>query len=125
MKIHHIGFVVANINEKIKNILYKEEISRVYDPIQDANLILLSANEGSFIELIEPKSERSFTWNFLKKNGDSFHHICYEMNNLSDIDEVIKNNRMIKVLGPVNAKLFNRDVVFAVQRDKSIVEFLL
>ncbi len=117
--------MVANINEKIKNILYKEEISRVYDPIQDANLILLSANEGSFIELIEPKSERSFTWNFLKKNGDSFHHICYEMNNLSDIDEVIKNNRMIKVLGPVNAKLFNRDVVFAVQRDKSIVEFLL
>jgi len=124
MKIHHFGFVVENIDSELK-YLHKQKLdNRVYDPVQKAELVSLIADNQTMIELISPKDEQSFTWNYLKKNGGGFHHICYEVENLDEAKKFFQENRILKVLGPVDAVLFNRKVIFGIQRNKSIIELV-
>ena len=42
-------------------------------------LIKMGTN-GTDIELIEPLNSKSTTYNYLKKTGGGYHHICYEIN---------------------------------------------
>ena len=68
IKIHHIGFVVKDIDFFEKNLIYTEILDKVYDPIQKANLALYQVDQkdSSMIELIQPMDEKSLTFNFLK-----------------------------------------------------------
>ena len=55
IKIHHIGFVVKDIDFFEKNLIYTEILDKVYDPIQKANLALYQVDQkdSSMIELIQ------------------------------------------------------------------------
>ena len=66
IKIHHIGFVVKDIDFFEKNLIYTEILDKVYDPIQKANLALYQVDQkdSSMIELIQPMDEKSLTFNF-------------------------------------------------------------
>jgi hypothetical protein len=121
MKIHHIGYVVKNIDEYKKNLIVNKVIKRVYDKTQKAELILIET-ENIFIELIEPKEEDSFTYNFLQKGG-GYHHLCYQISK-KEAEEYIKTKKMIRVLDWVYAPLLDADVCFAYNRNKEIVEFV-
>ncbi|HRH40432.1 MAG TPA: VOC family protein [Pyrinomonadaceae bacterium] len=126
MKLHHTGFVVENISTFLSHLIFEGTIKEVYDPIQDANLILLSNYSNSYIELIQPLSEKSLTFNFLKKNGSGFHHFCYEIDNNELLTELVAKYKLIKVFGPVPALLFDEEeVVFYFTRNRQFVEFLL
>ena len=88
MKIHHIGYVVKSIEKCRKNLIIEETVKEIYDETQKANLALIKA-QNIFIELIEPVSKESFTYNFLQK-GEGYHHLCFQaqkrrQNNLSKI----------------------------------------
>ena len=121
MKVHHIGYVVKNIEKYKKNLIIDEIINEVYDETQKAKLVLLNAN-NIFIELIEPQSEESFTYNFLKKGG-GYHHLCYETTKII-AENFVKDKKMIKVLDWVYAPLLESEVMFAYNRNKEIVEFV-
>ena len=108
-----------------KTIPISNALKVVFDPVQNANLGLFSAGDGCYVELIEPVGQSALTWNYLKKNGDGLHHICYEGLSLLEVDNLIREKRMLKIRGPIPAILFERDVVFAITRTKTIVEFLL
>jgi len=105
--------------------MLREMVSEAEDPEQKARLALYSGHSDAFIELIQPMCDESFTWNFLQKNGEGFHHLCYE----ATLDEIMKysvEKKLVKVLGPVPAVLFgNRDVMFYVDRNRMVVEFLI
>jgi hypothetical protein len=125
IKFHHIGFVVSDIEKYQKNMLCQSKILDVFDKIQNARLALYLNFDNSFIELIQPINEKSFTWNHLKKYGNSFHHLCYSIS-ASELDEITSAQRMVKILGPVPAVLFSgKSVVFYYTRNKSIIEFLI
>jgi len=125
MIVHHIGYVVSSIDEYIKGFVSTTLIKRIFDPVQQAELAIYSYNNIS-IELIEPKSELAFTYNHLKKNGSGYHHLCYEVDNVESAIQIIKNNKMIKVLGPVPAVLFDgKAVLFAFTKNKDVIEFLV
>lgn len=123
MKIHHIGFVVKDIEKYRKNLVVDEVIKRVYDPIQKANLELINS-EGSYIELIEPTEESAFTYKFMNKGG-GYHHLCYEVENKTDALAIIAQKKMIKVLDFVYAPLLDAEVIFAYNRNKEVVEFVV
>ncbi len=123
MKIHHIGFVVKDIEKYKRNLVVDEVIKRVYDPIQEANLELINS-EGAYIELIEPTKESAFTYKFMKKGG-GYHHICYEVKNKTDALAIIEQKKMIKVLDFVYAPLLDGEVIFAYNRNKEVVEFVV
>ena len=121
MKVHHIGYVVKNIEKYKKNLIIDEVVNEVYDDIQKAKLVLLKS-ENVFIELIEPQSKEAFTYNFLQKGG-GYHHLCYETTK-DKAEQLIQDKKMIKVLDWVYAPLLNSEVVFAYNRNKEVVEFV-
>ena len=125
MRIHHIGYVANDINAFASGFPGIQLERKVYDPIQKADLALYLCGKGPRLEFISPLSPDSFTWAFLKRNGPSIHHICYEGLSCEEVDEVIAAHRLLKVRGPMLAVLFDREVVFALNRQKSIIEFLL
>jgi hypothetical protein len=123
---HHIGFIVDNIEKYADQMLLGKEIKSVYDPIQDATLTLYSNFGSSYIELIQPNSDKAFTYNFLKNNGNGFHHTCYQISSIEEMDTLAKSLKLLKIRGPLKALLFdNSDVFFYFSRNKTIIEFLI
>jgi len=120
MKIHHVGIVVKNIDKYLNNMPFKIVLNDVYDEIQKARLVLIEF-DNAYLELIEPKEKDSFTYNFLKKGG-GLHHICYETTK-QNAEEIVRKNKMIKVLDWVYAPLLNSDVMFAYSKNKELIEF--
>jgi hypothetical protein len=126
MNFHHTGFIVKSILEYERNLIFEEKILEVIDPIQNAKLSLYSNFSNCFIELIEPLGESSLTWNSLQKFGNHFHHLCYSVENLEELQIIVENKMLIKILDPVPAILFNKKfVTFYMGRNKQIIEFLI
>jgi methylmalonyl-CoA/ethylmalonyl-CoA epimerase len=120
--IHHVGYVVKDIDEYASNLVKSVIVKRLYDETQEAELALIQT-ENVFIELIQPIKEGSFTYNFLQKGG-GYHHLCYKVLSKSKAEEIIRKKRMIKVLDWVYAPLLQADVVFAYNKNKEVVEFV-
>ena len=126
MKLHHSGFVVTDIERWEKNMIYEKKVAEVFDPLQNAKLALYTNYSDSFIELIQPMNETAYTWNSLQKAGDHFNHFCYEVENNVELTEVVSRMRMLKVLGPIPALLFEgRQICFYYTKNKQIVEFVI
>jgi methylmalonyl-CoA/ethylmalonyl-CoA epimerase len=125
IRIHHIGYVVRDIERFQSSFPGLEFINAVEDPLQNARLALYTVGDGSRIELIQPHNVSAFTWAHLDRVGEGMHHICYEGLSIDDIDTVLKQHRLMKVRGPMKAVLFDRDVIFAITRQRAIVEFIL
>mgnify|MGYP001263777372 CR=1 FL=1 len=125
MKLHHIGIVVCSIHEYEKNMIFQSKLKEIYDPIQRAKLALYSNFGDSYIELIEPTDKNSFTYNYLKKNNSNYHHICYEIKNENEIEELVSKLKLLKFKGPLPALLFNnKKVSFFFSKNKQIIEFI-
>jgi hypothetical protein len=122
VKIDHIAFVVADRERYRRALPPKRVLRSLYDRFQGAQLELLDAG-NVYIELIEPKVESSFTWRFLEKGG-GFHHICYEVSSEDEARSIIRENRMIEVLGPVYAPLLEGTVLFARSPNREMVEYV-
>lgn len=125
MLINHVGYVVDDIDVFKSTFPDASTIKRILDPIQNANIELLQVGGGCSIELIQPLSPDAFTWNFLKKFGQGLHHICYEGLSIQELDILFKEKKMIKIRGPIPAILFDKNVIFAMTRSKSIIEFIV
>jgi hypothetical protein len=127
MNLHHTGFVVRNIDAYILNVPDTSLIRRVFDPVQDAELAIFKhANQPVLLELIAPSGEKSFTYNFLQRNGEAFHHFCYRVSSHDEAALLASQYRLIRVLGPVPAILFDSaEVLFYFNRNKQIIEFLI
>ena len=126
MKLHHIGYVVKDIVQYEKNLIFEKKIKELFDPVQNSNMALYQNFTDSFIELIQPLNAESFTYNFLQKNGSSYHHLCYEVGSETELKEVVGEQKLIMVKGPIPAILFDgRTVWFYYSRNKQIVEFVL
>lgn len=126
MKLHHTGFIVADIEQYEKNMLFEEKVNDVIDPVQNGRLTLYRNFGDSYIELIQPLNDQAFTYNFLQKSGNNFHHFCYEIGSEEELKAIVAKNKLILVKGPIPAILFdNRPVYFYYSRNKQVVEFLL
>ena len=126
MKLHHIGYVVKDIEQYEKGLLFEKKVKELFDPVQNSKMALYSNFNDSFIELIQPVNEQSFTYNYLQKNGSSYHHLCYELASVNDLLAVAKEQKFILIKGPLPAILFdNREVWFYFTRNKQIVEFVI
>jgi hypothetical protein len=127
MRFHHTGLIVESISAFESKLIYEVKKLEVFDPMQDAKLALYKNFGDSFIELIEPLSPAAFTWNFLRKaNSSLYHHFCYEVADEKELEEMQTKYRLIPILDPIPAKLFNdRLVCFFYTRNKMIIEFLI
>jgi methylmalonyl-CoA/ethylmalonyl-CoA epimerase len=89
MRLHHIGFVVASIEESVPGFvasLNTEWDGKIFnDPLQDAKVTFLrhGVSGTPLIELVEPGSPESHLVKFLKRSG-GLHHLCYETDQLEE-----------------------------------------
>ncbi len=126
MILHHSGFIVRDIDLWEKNMVFQEKINDVIDPIQNARLALYKNYGDSFIELIQPLNEQSFTWSSLNKFGEHFNHFCYAVESSKEMKNIVSKFALIHALAPVEAVLFNgKKVAFFYARNRQIVEFLI
>ncbi|MBL7933733.1 MAG: VOC family protein [Bacteroidia bacterium] len=126
MIFHHSGFVVKDLARSEKNLIYQEKLKEVIDPVQQARLSLYTNFSGGHIELIEPLNDQAYTWEALQKKGNHFHHFCYTVANATELNTIIEKYRLIEVLKPVPAILFdNKLVCFYYSRNKELIEFLI
>lgn len=123
---HHIGFLTSNIEKWERGSLFEMKIGDVLDPIQNARLCLYRNFSDSYTELIQPLNEQAFTWNALMKNGNHFHHLCYQVRSTQSLNDIVEKYRLIQILKPVPALLFESKLVtFFYSRNKQIIEFLI
>jgi len=126
MKLHHIGYIVKDIEQFEKSLLFEKKIKQLFDPVQNSQMALYSNFSDSYIELIQPLNEESFTYNFLQKQGNSYHHLCYEVTDRDELMKVVADQKLIAIKGPLPAILFdNREVWFYFSRNRQIVEFVI
>ena len=99
MKIHHIGIVVDNIQNSLgefsKFVKFDETTIPTVVGSQKVNVCFVKIGELR-IEFIEPVGNESPVRKVLEKGG-GFHHICFEVDNLSEkINEIVeKGGRLI------------------------------
>jgi len=127
-KFHHFGLAVKDFNNPIKfykNIGYvcSEPLK---DNIQGVEIIMCLSNFFPNVELVTPIEENSPIKNFLKNNNELIYHICYEVQSLEKVLEIIKRtNRVICANKPKPAILFNNKFVsFYYIKDVGLIEFL-
>ena len=126
MKLHHIGYVVNDISWYEQNLLFEKKEKEIFDPVQNSIMALYTNFSNSYIELIQPLNEESFTYNFLKKKGNGYHHLCYEVSSLEEMKQIAMEQKLILLKGPLPAILFNnREVWFYYSRNKHIIEFVI
>jgi methylmalonyl-CoA/ethylmalonyl-CoA epimerase len=126
MKLHHIGYVVNDIPAYEQNLLFEKKEKEIFDAVQNSQMALYTNYSDSYIELIQPLTKESFTYNFLEKKGSGFHHLCYEMSSVEELTDIARAQKLILVKGPLPAILFdNREVWFYYSRNKQIVEFVI
>lgn len=123
---HHVGIIVKSIKEYEKKMLFEEKLNEVIDPIQKAKLSLYKNFSDSFLELIEPLSEDSPTYNALSKFGEHLNHLCYTSESFQMVNELAEQNNWLQIFGPVPAVLFNnKEVVFYFTQNRQIIEFII
>ena len=84
-KISHVGIAVYNLDEAIP--LYLDVFGLVYEGVEvveseQVRVAFFKIGE-SRIELLEPLSQDSAIYKFLKKKGEGIHHIALEVDDLN------------------------------------------
>jgi hypothetical protein len=124
---HHIGILTDNIDRVVEN--YTNLLGKVYvSPIQiivsqQVNVCFIQISDSSFIELVQPISDKSIVYNLLKKKT-SFYHMAYIIEDiLSEIDRLEKTG--FKALEIFNSEVFqNKRCVFIVSPDAHLIELI-
>ena len=118
-KFNHIGVVVNDIDEAVKNYIklnpnYREISREIVE--NDLSEISIICDGDYAIEFVRPINEKSPVYNFLKKGG-GIHHICYSTDS---IDEYFQRNKEnIRVIKNKHVGFFGYTIAFFVQRDFS------
>lgn len=127
MEIHHIGYIVKNIEKSVPKFIelgFTPEGETVYDKYRDID-ILFMVNGGYRIELVSPKSEQSVVYNTLKKFGNSTYHICYYTDNISEDIERLRNNGYVMLDEPLEAPAIScKKVCFLFSRQVGLIELV-
>ena len=128
--LHHVGFVVAKIQQSIKDFVVSLEADWdqkiTHDPSQKVNVTFIrtaGANDA-LIELVEPAAEDSPVLSFLQKGG-GLHHLCYEVADLDAELSEMRGKGLVVVRKPIPAVAFeNRRIAWVSTKQNLLLELL-
>jgi methylmalonyl-CoA/ethylmalonyl-CoA epimerase len=85
-KIHHVALVVRSIDDALGfwRDMLGLELETVMDIASDHVRIAFLGVGESKVELVEPTDETTGVARFLASKGEGFHHVCFEVANLSE-----------------------------------------
>jgi len=127
---HHIGFVVASINNSVEGFLQSLQAEWdgiiFHDPNQEVSVTFLRGKYpgNPVVELVEPAGEKSPVIPFLKRGG-GLHHLCYEIDDLEEQLRLSRTQGGIVVRNPLPAVAFEgRRIAWVYTRNKLLIEYL-
>ena len=130
LRLHHLGFVVASIEESVAGYIEQFGLSwdeRVFhDPFQRVRVTFLrTANAGEpRFELVEPAGEGSPVTRFLALGG-GLHHLCYEVEDIFAALEDARKQGGVVLRSPKPAVAFEgRPIAWVRTKQKVLVEYL-
>jgi methylmalonyl-CoA/ethylmalonyl-CoA epimerase len=85
-KVHHVAIVVQSIDAAVglwRDMLGLELESIMDIPTDEVRIAFLGVGESK-VELVEPTDDTTGVARFLASKGEGFHHICFEVDNLSE-----------------------------------------
>ena len=85
-RIHHVALIVRSIDEALP--LYQDLLGLTLETVMDipadrVRIAFLAIGESK-VELVEPTDDTTGVARFLAKQGEGFHHVCFEVANLSE-----------------------------------------
>ena len=118
-KIHHIAFVVSDIEDSMERFEENYDMELVSrDQISGAfsmDVALYNAGDN-IVELIEPLSEDSWTYEVLQENGEGWFHIAFEVEDIRESMEELES-RGIRVKDDEPQEGYDWEVVTLDERD--------
>jgi methylmalonyl-CoA/ethylmalonyl-CoA epimerase len=128
MRLHHVGFVVASIDQSIpgfeRGLGLRWQGVVFDDPTQRVRVTFLGEPDTPQVELVEPSGPESPVRSFLAKGG-GLHHLCYEADDLETELQRLRAAGGIVVQTPVPAVAFGgRRIAWAYTRQRLLVEYL-
>ena len=129
-RLHHIGFVVADIQREIEGIAESLgaawDGNTILDPLQRARVAFLrtECRSDALLELIEPAGKDSPVIRLLQRGG-GLHHLCYEVANLQLHLDQMRAGGAVILQQPVPAVAFdNRHIAWVGTKERLLLEFL-
>lgn len=128
MKVHHIGYLVKDLSNAIRNfecLGYHLINSICNDSLRGVDICFLQ-NESTCVELVSPHKGNLDFKSIQKKVGNGPYHICYVTDDfLNNIKDFENQEGWLMIKKPQEAPAIdNRKVVFFYNSDIGIVEIL-
>ena len=85
-KVHHVALIVSSIEAALglwRDMLGLELESIMDIPHDGVRIAFLGVGESK-VELVEPTDDSTGVARFLASKGEGFHHVCFEVNDLSE-----------------------------------------
>ncbi len=130
MRLHHMGFVVANIADAMPGFIRSMAAtwdSQIFaDPNQKVKVAFLTTRPGDAqVELVEPDGGDSPVLRFLNEKGGGLHHACYEVSDLEQELSDFRSRGSLIVKRPKPAVAFQgRRIAWVLTPEKFLVELL-
>jgi methylmalonyl-CoA/ethylmalonyl-CoA epimerase len=85
-RIHHVAVIVEQLNPAVA--FWRDALGLELEVVQEmaddrVRIAFLPIGESK-IELVEPTDDSTGVARFLAKNGEGFHHVCFEVANLAE-----------------------------------------
>ena len=128
VKFHHYGLALKTFGDAIRfhsNLGYTCS-KKIFDEVQNVNLVLCTSDSYPTVELVSPVDEKSPINNYLKKNNEMIYHTCYEVDTTKiSINDFFSRNRFICTSNPKPAIIFNNRLVsFYYVNNVGLIEIL-
>lgn len=127
MKIHHIGYLVKNIDKAIESFIqlgYVVEKKTIYDTARMVDICFLN-KDGYCIELVCPKDSKSPIYGLGKKCKNAPYHICYLCKDFDKtIEEWSKSTMVLFQPAEVAPALGGKRVAFFMSPTIGMIELL-
>ncbi len=134
MKLHHIGYLVKNIEKSIKSfntigfteMLYPDGSSVMFDEMRLCDICFMRLpGTDHIIELVAPKSSESPIWGLMGKYKNTPYHLCFESQNLMEDVEELRNKGWLVFQEPAIAPAIDgHKVVFLMNNSAGIIELV-
>ncbi len=131
MELHHIGYLVKDIDKATKafKALGYNEISYVGEYVTDDEYrkcyICFLQSGSSIVELISPKDESSPIYGLMSKYKNTPYHLCFTSDDIdADIEHLKQEGYMIFLEPQTAPALEGKDVVFMMNRNIGIIELI-
>ena len=128
--LHHVGHVVASIEESMERYriaLGALSVSEIFDdPIQRSRVAFLRLPTPGMVqfELVEPSAPDSPVARFLEQGG-GLHHLCYEVDDLEEQIRWMKSQKAMLIRSPKPAVAFaGRRIAWMRTADAVLIEYL-